>query len=120
MTDINDAMLAIVGNVEIDGDDADKFRQANMVHIKPNVNSNGSDSNAEVKYIYKQYDVNGAEAYKTRLQRDIHKYTNTPDLTDENFSGVQSGESMKYKLFGLEQVRSIKERLFKKRLNETL
>ncbi|MCE4992076.1 phage portal protein [Staphylococcus haemolyticus] len=116
MTDINDAMLAIVGNVEIDGDDAHKFRQANMVHIKPNINSNGSDSNAEVKYIYKQYDVNGAEAYKTRLQRDIHKYTNTPDLTDENFSGVQSGESMKYKLFGLEQVRSIKERLFKKGL----
>ncbi|WP_228115441.1 phage portal protein, partial [Staphylococcus aureus] len=28
----------------------------------------------------------------------------------------QSGESMKYKLFGLEQVRAIKERLFKKGL----
>ncbi|MEJ7228442.1 phage portal protein, partial [Staphylococcus epidermidis] len=31
MTDINDAMLAIVGNVELNGDDAVKFRQANMI-----------------------------------------------------------------------------------------
>lgn len=116
MTDLNDAMLAIVGNIEIDGDEAKKFRQANMVHVKPSINVNGSEGNADVKYIYKQYDVNGSEAYKTRLQKDIHKYTNTPDLSDENFSGVQSGESMKYKLFGLEQVRAIKERLFKKGL----
>ncbi|UXS06082.1 phage portal protein [Staphylococcus epidermidis] len=116
MTDLNDAMLAIVGNIEIDGEEAKKFRQANMVHVKPGINANGNDGSAEVKYIYKQYDVNGAEAYKTRLQKDIHKFTNTPDLNDDNFSGVQSGESMKYKLFGLEQVRAIKERLFKKGL----
>ena len=116
MTDINDAMLAIVGNVELNGDDAVKFRQANMIHIKPGESSNGTEGHADVKFIYKQYDVNGSEAYKTRLQRDIHKYTNTPDLNDENFSGVQSGESMKYKLFGLEQIRAIKERLFKKGL----
>nr|DAZ23500.1 MAG TPA: PORTAL PROTEIN [Caudoviricetes sp.] len=116
MTDLNDAMLAIIGNVEIDGDEAKKFRQANMIHVKPNETTGGNEGKADAKYIYKQYDVNGSEAYKSRLQKDIHKYTNTPDLTDENFSGVQSGESMKYKLFGLEQVRSIKERLFKKGL----
>lgn len=120
MTDINDAMLAIVGNVELNGDDAVKFRQANMIHIKPGESSNGTEGHADVKFIYKQYDVNGSEAYKTRLQRDIHKYTNTPDLNDENFSGVQSGESMKYKLFGLEQIRAIKERLFKKGLMKRL
>lgn len=116
MTDINDAMLAIVGNVELNGEDALKFRQANMIHIKPGESSNGTEGHADAKFIYKQYDVNGSEAYKKRLQNDIHKYTNTPDLNDDNFSGVQSGEAMKYKLFGLEQIRAIKERLFKKGL----
>lgn len=114
MTDTNDAMLAIVGNVDLDSDEAKEYKDANMVIIKPELNANGSESNADVKYIYKQYDVAGSEAYKSRLQNDIHKFTNTPDLNDENFSGTQSGEAMKYKLFGLEQVRATKERMFKK------
>ncbi|MCE5058181.1 phage portal protein [Mammaliicoccus sciuri] len=114
MTDTNDALLAIVGNVDLDSDEAKEFKDANMVLIKPELNANGSESNADAKYIYKQYDVAGSEAYKSRLQNDIHKFTNTPDLNDENFSGTQSGEAMKYKLFGLEQVRATKERMFKK------
>lgn len=116
MTDFNDSMLAIVGNVDMDGQDAKDFKEANIVHVKPEMNANGAEGRADVKYIYKQYDVNGSEAYKSRLQNDIHKFTNTPDMTDQNFSGTQSGESMKYKLFGLEQVRSTKERLFRKGL----
>ena len=43
-------------------------------------------------------------------------FTNTPDMTDENFGGNQSGEAMKYKLFGLEQRTAIKEGLFRKGL----
>lgn len=116
MTDLNDAMLAIIGNIDLDGDDAKAFRDANMVHIIPSLTDNGSEGRADVKFLYKQYDVAGSEAYKTRLQNDIHKFTNTPDLNDDSFGGVQSGESMKYKLFGLEQVRAIKERLFKRGL----
>ncbi|MDE9752306.1 phage portal protein [Staphylococcus delphini] len=68
------------------------------------------DWEANVDYIYKQYDVAGVEAYKKRIQKDIHKFTNTPDLSDEHFGGVQSGEVMKYKLFGLEQLRVTIER----------
>ncbi|PBH34541.1 phage portal protein, partial [Clostridioides difficile] len=45
-----------------------------------------------------------------------HTLTNTPDMTDENFGGQQSGEAMKYKLFGLEQRTAIKEGLFRKGL----
>lgn len=37
-----------------------------------------------------------------------------PDLTDTNFSGVQSGEAMKYKMFGFNQMTAVKQRLFKK------
>ena len=67
-------------------------------------------------YIYKQYDVNGVEAYKDRVRKDIHEISMIPDLTDDNFSGVQSGEAMKYKLFGFEQMTAVKQRLFKKGL----
>nr|WP_277953156.1 phage portal protein [Staphylococcus sp. acrmy] len=116
MSDTNDAMLALIGNAELDGEDAKAFKDANMIHIRPEINANGGEGKADAKYIYKQYDVQGSEAYKTRLQDDIHKFTNTPDMNDEKFSGHQSGESMKYKLFGLEQTRATKERLFKKGL----
>lgn len=116
MSDTNDAMLALIGNADLDGTDAQAFKDANMVHIRPEINANGGEGKADAKYIYKQYDVQGSEAYKTRLQDDIHKFTNTPDMNDEKFSGMQSGESMKYKLFGLEQSRATKERLFKKGL----
>lgn len=43
-------------------------------------------------------------------------FTNTPDMSDENFAGNSSGEAMKYKLFGLEQRTAIKEGLFRKGL----
>ncbi|EHT23018.1 phage portal, SPP1 Gp6-like family protein [Staphylococcus aureus subsp. aureus CIG1057] len=37
-------------------------------------------------------------------------------MKDDNFSGTQSGEAMKYKLFGLEQRTKTKEGLFTKGL----
>ncbi len=117
MTDLNDAMLKIIGNLEMDADDAKKQKEANILFLKPSQNAEGKEGDVDADYIYKQYDVSGVESYKDRLQTDIHKFTNTPDLNDENFSGQQTGEAMKYKLFGLEQIRINKERMFKRSLN---
>ncbi|MDQ0158815.1 phage portal protein [Alkalibacillus salilacus] len=122
MTDLNDAMLKISGNLELTPEEAKKMKEANILFLKPaSDNAEGKEGNVDADYIYKQYDVSGSEAYKSRLQIDIHKMTNTPDLTDSKIneqSGVpQSGEAMKYKLFGLEQIRINKERLFKRSLN---
>lgn len=36
----------------------------------------------------------------------------TPDLSDESFAGNASGVALQYKLWGIEQVRSAKERSF--------
>lgn len=118
MTDFNDAYLVIQGNVDLDLETAEKMKEARLILLQTEPGVEGRASQADAKYIYKQYDVSGTEAYKDRLAEDIHKFTNTPNLNDEHFSGTQSGESMKYKLFGLEQVRSIKERLFKKALRD--
>ncbi|AXF54616.1 phage portal protein [Salicibibacter kimchii] len=116
MTDLNDAMLKITGNLEMSREDASDMKQSNILFLKTEPDADGRQGNADADYIYKEYDVQGSEAYKGRLQTDIHKFTNTPDMQDENFSGHQSGESLKYKLFGLDQVRAIKERLFRRSL----
>lgn len=118
MSDLNDAMLVIVGDLDIDVEQAKKQKEANLLMLQTEMNADGKSSNASADYIYKKYDVSGTEAYKDRLQNDIHKFTNTPNMNDEKFAGAQSGESMKYKLFGLEQKRANKERLFKKSIRE--
>ncbi|WP_270788618.1 phage portal protein, partial [Enterococcus casseliflavus] len=119
MTDLNDALLVISGDIQASGltaDDAAKQKDANMLLLESGTDINGNKTSVTAGYIYKQYDVNGVEAYKDRVRKDIHEISMVPDLTDDNFSGVQSGEAMKYKLFGFEQMTAVKQRLFKKGL----
>ena len=121
MTDLNDALLVLSGKIELDAEEAQKQKEANIMILEPyeytdNTTGNVRESKTEAKYIYKQYDVAGSEAYKDRLENNIHLLTNTPHMADENFGGTQSGEAMKYKLFGLEQKTVIKEGMFIKGL----
>ncbi|HEY4554692.1 MAG TPA: phage portal protein, partial [Bacillaceae bacterium] len=78
----------------------------------------GKAGQADADYIYKQYDVAGTEAYKSRVFDNILLFTNIPNLLDSKFAGNQSGEALKMKLFGLSQKRATKERLFKKSLRD--
>lgn len=119
MSDFNEATLAITGDLDMNRYTAQEMidmKNANLLLLSSGINPDGSRSQTDAKYIYKQYDVTGAEAYKERLQKDIHKISFVPDLTDEAFSGTQSGEAMKYKLFGFQQVCKTSQRGFKKGL----
>ncbi|WP_437272700.1 phage portal protein [Staphylococcus succinus] len=121
MSDLNDAMLLVKGNVDLSDTNVVKLqKEANMLHLEPpeyeSDDGKVTEGDVDAEYIYKEYDVNGSEAYKDRINSNIHLFTNTPDMSDEKFSGQQSGEAMKYKLFGLEQRTAIKEGLFKKGL----
>lgn len=78
----------------------------------------GSSPNAN--YLVKSYDTAGAEAYKERLVNDILRFTFTPDTTDNNFAGTQSGEAMKYKLMASDNYRGKQELLFEKGLMRRL
>lgn len=122
MTDLTDAILFIFGRVgfpeNLTADQRVEYlemmREARLMQLEPPVNEAGEESGeVDAKYLYKQYDVEGTEAYKNRLEKNIHEFTSTPDLNDLHFSGNQSGEAMKYKLFGLEQERASTEALFK-------
>lgn len=119
MTDLNEAVLVISGDLDLmkyTVKEMIEMKKANLLLLANGINPDGSKSQTDAQYIYKQYDVSGTEAYKERLQKDIHKISFVPDLTDESFSGNQSGEAMKYKLFGFQQLAKTSQRGFKKGL----
>lgn len=79
-----------------------------------------TDENGGVDFLTKNINDVALENFKNRLTNDIHKLSLTPNVTDENFASNASGIAMKYKLYGLEQKTSVKERKFKKSINQRL
>ena len=60
------------------------------------------------------------EEFKNRLKTDIHALSQIPNLNDSSFSSQQSGEALKYKLFGLENLVSSTEGYFKQALERRI
>jgi len=119
MTDINDAMLMIKGNLDIDVEEAQEMKERNILMLQTETDADGKTTNADADYIYKKYDVAGTEAYKDRLFNNILLFTSIPNLlNDKAERASQSGEALKMKLFALSQKRATKERLFKKSLRD--
>ena len=119
MSDLNDALLVINGDLQsavLTVDDVKKMKEANMLVLESGIDASGKQTSLSAEYIYKQYDVSGTEAYKTRLMNDIYKLSNVPNLDDDRFFSGQSGVALQYKMIGLEQMRSIKEAFFTKAL----
>lgn len=141
MTDLNDALLVISGDIDalfngssilsgVDPNDPEAMKKlaqdkleiakeqkaANMLLLKSRITPNGQQTNVDAKFINKEYDVSGTEAYKKRVADDIHKFSHTPDLTDSNFASNVSGVAMKYKLLGTVELAAIKRRMFEKSL----
>lgn len=119
MSDLNDALLVINGDLNAAGlgvEDATKMKQANMLLLESGVDHTGKQTSLSAEYIYKQYDVAGSEAYKTRLINDIYKLSHVPNLDDDNFNAQNSGIALQYKMIGLEQIRSIKQSFYTKAL----
>lgn len=77
---------------------------------------NFPDSDGDVSFVTKDINDTAVENYKKRIDKDIHKFSLVPNMTDENFVGNSSGVAMAYKLQGLEFLTGIKEQKFKKGL----
>lgn len=101
--------LLVVSGVLVEDEEAGLDFKNNRI-----LNFAGTDGKAE--YLLKNINDSALENYKNRLVEDIHKFAQIPNLTDEQFAGNVSGESMKYKLMGLENIVSVKEAKFKKGL----
>lgn len=119
MSDLNDALLVIGGDLtsaNLTANDLIQMKDANILALESGTDTQGKQTNLTAEYIYKQYDVTGSEAYKTRIVNDIYKLSKVPNLEDDRFNAQQSGVALRYKLLGLEQKRSIKESFYSRAL----
>jgi SPP1 family phage portal protein len=78
------------------------------------------DKECDVDWLVKQINDAALENYKNRLRKDIHSLSKTPNLSDESFSGNLTGVAISYKIWGMDQVVSVKERKFKKALQRRI
>lgn len=78
------------------------------------------DEGTNAEWLIKNTDDQNVENMKIRLDKDIHKFSHCPDMSDENFAGNSSGVAIQYKLLGTENLISIKERKFKRGLQQRL
>lgn len=76
--------------------------------------------NADASYLTKTLNEQETEILKRAIESDIHKFSMTPDFTDEQFAGNTSGVAIRYKLLSLEYLAKIKERFFSAGLRRRL
>lgn len=68
------------------------------------------EGDGDVKFLIKEINDDATEHHFDRLDDNIHKFSKTPDLTDESFGGNLSGVAIKYKILELETKCITKER----------
>ena len=103
----SDAYLMLKGMSGTEAEDIANMKK-NRVMLLPN------DGGAE--WLIKQSNDSAAENIKTRLDRDIHRFSGVPDMSDESFAGNASGVAIRYKLLAFENIAKAKEREFKRGL----
>lgn len=111
LADFTDAFLVLKGMGGTNAEDVKELRREKTMVL---------DDGGAAEWLIKNINDTYIENFKTRVQRDIHKFSHVPDMSDDNFAGNTSGIAIKYKLIGLEQIRSRKEREFKKGLQRRI
>ena len=106
-----DAYLKIKNMSGTNGDDVADMKAKRVILV---------EGDGDADWLTKTIQDTAMENYKTRLQTDIHTFSMTPNLTDESFAGNLSGIALQFKLWGLEQVASQKERKFKRALQRRI
>lgn len=76
------------------------------------------DEGTSAEWLVKQTDDSTVENMKIRLDADIHKFAKCPNMADKEFSSNASGVAIKFKLLGTENLVAIKERKFKRGLQQ--
>jgi SPP1 family phage portal protein len=105
-----DAYLALIG-FTADTEDVAEMKQNRVILL---------DKDTDAKWLIKDEQDSTVENLKIRIDKDIHKFSKCPNLSDENFAANASGVAIKYKLVGTENLISVKERKFKKGLQRRL
>ncbi len=105
-----DAYLALYG-YNADSEDVEKMRKDKVLLM---------DQGTKAEWLIKTGNDRSSENLKDRLDNDIHKFAKCPNMSDENFASNASGIAIKFKTLGTENIVSIKERKFKKGIQQRL
>ena len=111
MDQFTDAYLILVNMAGTDLERIDDLKRNRVMLL---------DDDGDAKWLIKEINDAWVENYKDRVRRDIHKFSYTPDMQDESFGNNLSGVSIRYKILAMEQIRSNKERKFKKGLQRRI
>lgn len=76
------------------------------------------DHDAKAQWLAKNPVEQDIDVLRRALAKDIHKFSMTPDFSDEQFAGTLSGVAIRYKLFCLEQKTRLKAGWFEAGLRE--
>lgn len=74
--------------------------------------------NGDAKFLTKQIQTDALDSHLDRVEKNIYKFSQVPDLSDESFAGNLSGVAIRFKLFGLETKCIIKERKMEKAIRD--
>ena len=105
-----DAYLALYG-FTADAEDVAQMKENRVLLM---------DEGTSAEWLIKQTSDVYVENMKNRLDNDIHKFSKCPNMSDENFASNASGVAIKFKLLGTENLVAIKERKFKRGLQQRL
>lgn len=111
MDQFTDAYLILVNMAGTDSERIDELKRDRVMLL---------DDDGDARWLIKEINDAWVENYKDRVRRDIHKFSYTPDMQDESFGNNLSGVSIRYKILAMEQIRSNKERKFKKGLQRRI
>lgn len=82
-------------NIVADDEEIEKSQRTGAIKFRT------GPAGGKVYFLTKDINDTFTENHLIRLQKDIYKFSKTPDLTDESF-GSASGIALKFKLLGLE------------------
>ena len=108
---IANAILAIYGAMATDEKEIDAINKNKVAKLP---------SDAKMEFVVKNVNIDAVKHHIDQNLDLIYQISKTPDLTDDKFSGQQSGVAMQYKLWGIEQCRVTKARYFRRALYQRI
>ena len=99
----------LLKNMVAGNDSLDKLKTEGILEVM---------ENGDAKFLTKQIQTEALENHLNRLESNIYKFSQVPDLSDENFANNLSGIAIRFKLFGLETKCIIKERKMERAIRD--
>lgn len=101
----------VLKNMLVDKEGEKKLADNGIIHLF---------DDGEAYFLKKEIQDSAISSHLDRLEKDIHNFSDIPNMSDEAFAGNLSGVAIRFKLLGLENKCIIKERKLTKTIRRLL